>query len=61
LERLQGQRDFDVSRGWDPGPAGGACRALPEQLVAAIHTLVAGEALIAPAITKRLIEQFARA
>jgi DNA-binding NarL/FixJ family response regulator len=33
----------------------------PEQLIAAIHTLAAGEALIAPAITKRLIEQFARA
>jgi DNA-binding NarL/FixJ family response regulator len=32
---------------------------LPEQLIAAIHTLAAGEALIAPAITKRLIEQFA--
>jgi RNA polymerase sigma factor (sigma-70 family) len=35
--------------------------AAPEQLIAAIHTLAAGEALIAPAITKRLIEQFARA
>jgi DNA-binding NarL/FixJ family response regulator len=32
----------------------------PEQLIAAIHTLAAGEALIAPAITKRLIERFAR-
>jgi DNA-binding NarL/FixJ family response regulator len=32
----------------------------PEQLIAAIHTLAVGEALIAPAITKRLIEQFAR-
>ena len=32
----------------------------PEQLIGAIHTLAAGEALIAPAITKRLIEQFAR-
>ena len=32
----------------------------PELLIAAIHTLAAGEALIAPAITKRLIEQFAR-
>ena len=32
----------------------------PEQLLAAIHTLARGEALIAPAITKRLIEQFAR-
>jgi DNA-binding NarL/FixJ family response regulator len=31
----------------------------PEQLIAAIHTLAAGEALIAPAITKRLIERFA--
>ncbi len=32
-----------------------------EQLIGAIHTLAAGEALIAPAITKRLIAQFARA
>jgi len=32
----------------------------PEQLIAAVHTLAAGDALIAPAITKRLIEQFAR-
>jgi DNA-binding NarL/FixJ family response regulator len=32
----------------------------PEQLIGAIHTLAAGEALIAPAITKRLIERFAR-
>ena len=32
----------------------------PEQLVAAIRIVAAGEALIAPAITKRLIEQFAR-
>ena len=32
----------------------------PEQLIDAIHTLAAGEALIAPAITKRLIARFAR-
>jgi DNA-binding NarL/FixJ family response regulator len=32
----------------------------PEQLIGAIHTLAAGEALISPGITKRLIEQFAR-
>src|SRR3954452_17568796 len=32
----------------------------PEQLIAAIHTLAAGEALIAPAITKLLTERFAR-
>ena len=32
----------------------------PEQLIAAIHVVAAGDALIAPAITKRLIEQFAR-
>jgi DNA-binding NarL/FixJ family response regulator len=31
-----------------------------EQLIAAVRVLAAGEALIAPAITKRLIEQFAR-
>jgi DNA-binding NarL/FixJ family response regulator len=32
----------------------------PETLIAAVHTLSGGDALIAPAITKRLIEQFAR-
>jgi DNA-binding NarL/FixJ family response regulator len=34
---------------------------LPEELVAAVRVVAGGEALIAPAITKRLIEQFARA
>lgn len=33
----------------------------PEQLVAAVRIVAAGDALIAPAITKRLIAQFARA
>ena len=33
---------------------------VPEQLIAAIRVVAAGDALIAPAITKRLIEQFAR-
>jgi DNA-binding NarL/FixJ family response regulator len=33
---------------------------LPEDLVAAVRVVAAGEALIAPSITKRLIEQFAR-
>lgn len=33
---------------------------LPEQLIAAVHVVAAGEALLAPAITKRLIEQFVR-
>ena len=32
----------------------------PEQLVAAVHVVAAGDGLIAPTITKRLIEQFAR-
>jgi DNA-binding NarL/FixJ family response regulator len=32
----------------------------PEQLIAAVRVLAAGEALIAPAITKRLIERFAQ-
>jgi DNA-binding NarL/FixJ family response regulator len=32
----------------------------PEQLVAAVRIVAAGDALIAPAITKRLISQFAR-
>jgi DNA-binding NarL/FixJ family response regulator len=34
---------------------------VPEDLVAAVRVVAAGDALIAPAITKRLIEQFARA
>ena len=33
---------------------------LPEDLVAAVRVVAAGDALIAPAITKRLIEQFTR-
>jgi DNA-binding NarL/FixJ family response regulator len=32
----------------------------PEQLIAAVRVVAAGDALIAPAITKRLIAQFAR-
>jgi DNA-binding NarL/FixJ family response regulator len=34
---------------------------LPEDLIAAIRVVARGDALIAPGITKRLIEQFARA
>ena len=34
---------------------------LPEQLVAAVRIVAAGDALIAPAITKRLVAEFARA
>jgi DNA-binding NarL/FixJ family response regulator len=33
---------------------------VPEELIAAIRVVAAGDALIAPTITKRLIEQFAR-
>ncbi len=33
----------------------------PEELIAAVRIVAAGDALIAPAITKRLIEHFARA
>ena len=32
----------------------------PEQLVAAIHVVAAGDALLAPTITKRVIEEFVR-
>jgi DNA-binding NarL/FixJ family response regulator len=32
----------------------------PEQLIAAVRVVAAGDGLIAPTITKRLIEQFAR-
>ena len=33
----------------------------PEQLIAAVRTVAAGDALLSPAITKRVIEQFTRA
>jgi DNA-binding NarL/FixJ family response regulator len=32
----------------------------PDQLIAAIHVVASGEALLAPSITRRLIEEFAR-
>jgi DNA-binding NarL/FixJ family response regulator len=32
----------------------------PEQLIAAVHTVAAGDALLSPAITKRVIRQFTR-
>ena len=32
----------------------------PEQLIAAIRTVAAGDALLSPAVTKRVIKQFAR-
>ena len=31
-----------------------------EQLIAGIHVVAAGEALLAPTVTRRLIEEFAR-
>ena len=34
---------------------------MPEDLIAAVRVVAAGDGLIAPTITKRLIEQFARA
>jgi DNA-binding NarL/FixJ family response regulator len=33
----------------------------PEQLIAAIHTVAAGDALLSPTVTRRVIRQFARA
>src|SRR6187401_1513516 len=32
----------------------------PEQLIAAVHTIAAGDALLSPAITKRVIKHFTR-
>jgi DNA-binding NarL/FixJ family response regulator len=32
----------------------------PEQLIAAVRTVAAGDALLSPAVTKRVIRQFAR-
>ena len=32
----------------------------PEQLIVAVRTIAAGEALLAPSITRRLIEQYVR-
>ena len=35
-------------------------RTRPEQLIAAIHTIAAGEALLSPSVTRRVIDQVAR-
>jgi DNA-binding NarL/FixJ family response regulator len=35
-------------------------RAEPEELIAAIHTVAAGEALLSPSVTRRVIEEMAR-
>ena len=32
----------------------------PEQLVAGIHAVASGEALLAPSVTRRMIEEFVR-
>jgi DNA-binding NarL/FixJ family response regulator len=32
----------------------------PEQLIAAIHTVAAGDALLSPSVTKRVIERFSK-
>ena len=32
----------------------------PEQLIAAVHTIAAGDALLSPAVTKRVIQHFTR-
>jgi DNA-binding NarL/FixJ family response regulator len=32
----------------------------PEQLIAAVHTIAAGEALLSPTVTRRVIQQFTR-
>lgn len=56
---------FDVDEYVFRAVEGGACGFLlkdvtPEQLIASVRLVAAGESLLAPAITRRLIEQFAR-
>jgi DNA-binding NarL/FixJ family response regulator len=54
-------RDEYVFRALRAGASGFLLKdAPPDQLVAAIHTVAAGEALLAPTITRRLIEDFVR-
>ena len=37
----------------------GRCRTRPEQLIAAIHTVAAGDALLSPSVTRRVIDRMA--
>jgi hypothetical protein len=43
-----------------PGPAGSCSRPRRRELAAAIRTIAAGEALLAPAITRRMIQDYVR-
>ena len=55
------ERDEYVFEALQAGASGFLLKnAPPEQLVDAVRVIAAGDALIAPAITKRLIAQFAR-
>lgn len=42
------------------GWSGSARDASPEQLIAAVHLLAAGDAVLAPSVTRRVVETFAR-
>ena len=49
-------------RGFDAGAAGFLLKdARPNELIAAVHAVASGDALIAPAVTRRLIEAFVAA
>jgi DNA-binding NarL/FixJ family response regulator len=53
--------DDDVSRALRAGASGFLLKDTPpEQLAAGIRAVAAGEALLAPTVTRRLIEEFAR-
>jgi DNA-binding NarL/FixJ family response regulator len=54
-------RDDYIVAAFRAGTSGFLLKAAPpQQLVAAVRTVHAGDALLAPASTRRLIEQFAR-
>ena len=52
--------DEHVSALFGPAPAGFSSRTYAGAAVQAIRVVAAGEALLAPAVTRRLIEEFAR-
>ena len=52
--------DEYVYEALNAGASGFLLKDAPEQLVAGIHAVASGDALLAPAITRRVIEEFVR-
>src|SRR5262249_44671349 len=55
------EEDDYIFGGWRAGPSGFLLkRPRPEELIRAVHTVAAGESLLSPSVTRRVIDRMAR-